>query len=141
MIVHPALQRVHSQYPTQKTRMRTSFDPEMELPKLQEWFKANPHPSRQQIQAYVVLLNALDSRRGRKPLDINNVVYWFKNARAAAKRTENRIIGNGFGGPPAGKFANTFVDVRSILPIWPRVRVRVRFVCNRSHDESNNIHA
>ena len=33
-------------------------------------------------------LNALDCRRGRKPLDINNVIYWFKNTRAAVKRAE-----------------------------------------------------
>lgn len=90
MIVHPALQGVHTQYPNQKTRMRTSFDPEMELPKLQRWFQENPHPSRQQIQSYVVQLNSLESRRGRKPLDVNNVVYWFKNARAAQKRAETR---------------------------------------------------
>lgn len=97
-IVHPALQTVHSQYPNQKTRMRTSFDPEMELPKLQRWFQENPHPSRQQIQSYVLQLNSLESRRGRKPLDVNNVVYWFKNARAAQKRAELRGQGmsNGF---------------------------------------------
>jgi homeobox domain-containing protein len=101
MIVHPALQTVHSQYPNQKTRMRTSFDPEMELPKLQRWFHENPHPSRQQIQTYVVQLNSLESRRGRKPLDVNNVVYWFKNARAAQKRAEMRgqSLTNGYAGP------------------------------------------
>lgn len=99
LIVHPALQTVHSQYPSQKTRMRTSFDPEMELPKLQRWFHENPHPSRQQIQSFVIQLNSLESRRGRKPLDVNNVVYWFKNARAAQKRAETRGQGmaNGFG--------------------------------------------
>ncbi len=101
MIVHPALQGVHSQYPNQKTRMRTSFDPEMELPKLQRWFQENPHPSRQQIQSYVVQLNSLESRRGRKPLDVNNVVYWFKNARAAQKRAETRghNLTNGYNTP------------------------------------------
>ncbi|XP_054268254.1 homeobox protein dve-1-like [Macrosteles quadrilineatus] len=88
--VHPALQTVQNQYPTQKTRMRTSFDPELELPKLQRWFLENQHPSRQQIQQYVKELNNLESRRGRKPLDVNNVVYWFKNARAAQKRAEVR---------------------------------------------------
>ncbi|KAJ4450392.1 hypothetical protein ANN_01816 [Periplaneta americana] len=93
--VHPALQTVQSQYPTQKTRMRTSFDPELELPKLQRWFSENQHPSRQQIQQYVKELNGLESRRGRKPLDINNVVYWFKNARAAQKRAELRGVGPG----------------------------------------------
>lgn len=89
---HPAMQNVHSQFPTQKTRMRTSFDPELELPKLQRWFTENQHPSRQQIQQYVKELNSLESRRGRKPLDINNVVYWFKNARAAQKRAEIRNV-------------------------------------------------
>lgn len=104
MIVHPAMHAsmhhhhhhshhsslTHSPFSNQKTRMRTSFDPEMELPRLQKWFQENPHPSRQQIQSYVVQLNALESRRGRKPLDVNNVVYWFKNARAAQKRAEMR---------------------------------------------------
>lgn len=91
---HPALQTVHNQFPTQKTRMRTSFDPELELPKLQRWFADNQHPSRQQIQQYVKELNSLQSRRGRKPLDVNNVVYWFKNARAAQKRAETRQVGH-----------------------------------------------
>lgn len=93
--VHPAMQTVQSQYPTQKTRMRTSFDPELELPKLQRWFNENQHPSRQQIQQYVKELNSLESRRGRKPLDVNNVVYWFKNARAAQKRAEVRNMSPG----------------------------------------------
>lgn len=92
--VHPAMQTVQNQYP-QKTRMRTSFDPELELPKLQRWFADNQHPSRQQIQQYVKELNCLESRRGRKPLDVNNVVYWFKNARAAQKRAEIRNISPG----------------------------------------------
>lgn len=108
-IIHPAMQSVHSQYPNQKTRMRTSFDPEMELPKLQRWFHENPHPSRQQIQSYVFQLNSLESRRGRKPLDVNNVVYWFKNARAAQKRAELRGgqgISNGFMGlGQSGRFS------------------------------------
>lgn len=78
---HPAL----LQY-SHKTRMRTSFDSELELPRLQRWFAENQHPSREQIQHYVAELNSLESRRGRKPLDANNVVYWFKNARAAQKR-------------------------------------------------------
>jgi len=30
--------------------MRTSFDTELELPKLQAWFAENPHPSRQQVR-------------------------------------------------------------------------------------------
>ncbi|XP_015609209.1 uncharacterized protein LOC107274506 [Cephus cinctus] len=90
---HPALLPY-----SHKTRMRTSFDPELELPRLQRWFSENQHPSRQQIQHYVSELNSLESRRGRKPLDVNNVVYWFKNARAAQKRAETRGI-NGYSPP------------------------------------------
>lgn len=94
---------VHPHHPamlpySHKTRMRTSFDPELELPRLQRWFAENQHPSRQQIQRYVAELNSLESRRGRKPLDVNNVVYWFKNARAAQKRAETRGI-NGYSPP------------------------------------------
>ena len=78
--------------------MRTSFDPELELPRLQRWFGENQHPTRQQIQHYVNELNALESRRDRKALHVNNVVYWFKNARAAQKRAENRGV-NGYSPP------------------------------------------
>lgn len=113
-IVHPALQTVHSQYSNQKTRMRTSFDPEMELPKLQRWFQENPHPSRQQIQSYVLQLNSLDSRRGRKPLDVNNVVYWFKNARAAQKRAELRGQGIGNGFPSTNQTGKFFFSAKTI---------------------------
>lgn len=84
-----------------RTRMRTSFDPEMELPKLHLWFGENQHPTRLQIQQYVRELNSFDSRKGRKPLDVNNVVYWFKNARAAYKRAEQRHS-NGSGGVGGG---------------------------------------
>lgn len=77
-----------------RTRIRTSFDPELELPKLHKWFAENRHPSRSQVQEYVRELNALESRKGRKPLDVNNVVYWFKNARAAHKRAELKFVSN-----------------------------------------------
>lgn len=44
---------VINQLQGQKTRMRTSFDTELELPKLQAWFAENPHPSRQQVSVPV----------------------------------------------------------------------------------------
>lgn len=120
---HPALQTVHNQYPNQKTRMRTSFDPEMELPKLQKWFQDNPHPSRQQIQSYVIQLNSLESRRGRKPLDVNNVVYWFKNARAAQKRAEMRShgIGNGYSNNSSGELNFYFILEFFLFLFFPQV--------------------
>ena len=71
-----------------KPRMRICFDPEHEIPKLQSWFAENNHPSRLQVEEYVTILNSLESRKGKKPLDINNVIYWFKNTRAAVKRAQ-----------------------------------------------------
>ena len=68
--------------------MRICFDPEHEIPKLQAWFADNNHPSRLQVEEYVATLNGLESRKGKKPLDINNVIYWFKNTRAAVKRAQ-----------------------------------------------------
>ena len=70
-----------------KTRVRTSFDPEHELPRLQRWFRENSRPSREQMVRYTALLNSLECRAGRRPLDPNNIVYWFKNARAAHRRS------------------------------------------------------
>ena len=40
------------------------------------------------MEEYVRELNSLESRRGRKELDVNNVIYCFKNTRAAVKRSE-----------------------------------------------------
>ena len=71
-----------------KPRMRICFDPEHEIPKLQAWFAENNHPSRLQVEDYVLILNSLESRKGKKPLDVNNVIYWFKNTRAAVKRAQ-----------------------------------------------------
>ncbi|XP_065306363.1 homeobox protein dve-1 isoform X2 [Dermacentor albipictus] len=107
-----------------RTRIRTSFDPELELPKLHRWFAENQHPSRLTIQQYVRELNSLDSRRGRKPLDVNNVVYWFKNARAAHKRAELKLSSGvstgatslgavGDGGPASSTLSNGFLP-----PLW-----------------------
>ena len=87
--------------PETRPRMRICFDPEHEIPKLQQWFQLNNHPSRLQVnrfgeptdaafqvEEYVAILNSLESRRGKKPLDVNNVIYWFKNTRAAVKRAQ-----------------------------------------------------
>lgn len=71
-----------------RTRMRTSFDPEQEIPRLQSWFQQNMHPTREQMIHYLQVLNVLDTRScsGAKKLDLTNIIYWFKNARAALRR-------------------------------------------------------
>ncbi len=80
------------QFQVAKPRMRICFDPETEIPKLQKWFAENNHPTRQQVEEYVRELNSQESRRGRRPLDVNNVIYWFKNTRAAVKRAEMKVF-------------------------------------------------
>lgn len=78
-----------------KTRMRTSFDPEHEIPRLQKWFQDNQHPTREQMIHYLEELNSLDARKGRRPLDLTNIIYWFKNARAAHRRASRQYDGDG----------------------------------------------
>ena len=74
--------------------MRICFDPEHEIPKLQTWFAENNHPSRLQVEEYVAILNSLESRKGKKPLDINNVIYWFKNTRYIFYNYYNELLFN-----------------------------------------------
>lgn len=45
-----------------------------------------------QKQKYVEELNSLESRRGRRKLSLENITYWFKNARAAQKKNRSRKI-------------------------------------------------
>lgn len=78
-----------------KTRIRTSFDPEHEIPRLQKWFTANQHPTREQMMRFMNELNGLESRKGRRHLDLTNIIYWFKNARAAQRRA-TRVIDDSF---------------------------------------------
>lgn len=89
---HPAYQH----YLPGKTRMRTSFDPEHEIPRLQRWFADSQHPSREQMLQYLNELNSLESRKGRRPLDLTNIIYWFKNARAAHRRASKNNSDDSF---------------------------------------------
>ncbi|XP_043221962.1 homeobox protein dve-1-like [Amphibalanus amphitrite] len=73
-----------------KPRVRTSFDMEYEIPKLQKWYSINPHPNKMQMQYFMEELNFYRGGRNRKPLEINNIIYWFKNSRAAQKKFEQR---------------------------------------------------
>ena len=64
---------------------RTWFDPVSELPRLQRWLRHNSHPTRAEMAIYAHELNAGSHRQAaQRPLDVNNIAYWFKNARARA---------------------------------------------------------
>lgn len=75
----------HTGTPGGRGHARTWFDPVNEIPRLQRWLRLNSHPSRADMARYARELNAGPHRQtlqGRTPLDVNNVAYWFKNARA-----------------------------------------------------------
>ena len=44
---------------------------------------------------YLEELNYLDARKERRPLDLTNIIYWFKNARAAHRRASRQYDGDG----------------------------------------------
>ena len=71
---YPALRGELNATHFSRTRIRTSFDPDLEIPRLQRWFEQNQHPTRDQMIFYLNELNALESRRGRKPLDLTNII-------------------------------------------------------------------
>ena len=91
-------------------RLRICFDPEQEIPLLQKWFAMNNHPSRTQVSTsrytdhgvllmyslkvehYTNILNSAAGRAGRPKLDVHNIIYWFKNTRAALRRAEIRAV-------------------------------------------------
>lgn len=109
---HPAYQH----YLPGKTRMRTSFDPEHEIPRLQRWFADNQHPSREQMLQYLHELNSLDSRKGRRPLDLTNIIYWFKNARAAHRRATKNSGDDSFDLEEEKETSATLSDNYPFLP-------------------------
>lgn len=77
-----------------RPRMRTTFDIEYEMPKLQKWFSLDPHPSRAQMHFYTDQLNAYRQAHHRRPLEVTNILYWFKNARAAHKKLDSARTGD-----------------------------------------------
>ena len=51
------------------------------------------------MQYFMEELNVYRGGRNRKPLEINNIIYWFKNSRAAQKKFEQRAQ-NGLAASP-----------------------------------------
>lgn len=101
-----------------RTRMRTSFDPEHEIPRLQRWFQQNQHPTREQMVHYLNELNSLESRKGRKQLDLTNIIYWFKNARAALRRASKNLE-DSLEGVEENANGDTYGNTTDSLPYLP----------------------
>ena len=47
------------------------------------------------VEQYTEILNSSPSRVGRPKLDVHNIIYWFKNTRAALRREEARHLREG----------------------------------------------
>ena len=44
------------------------------------------------VEHYTNILNSAAGRAGRPKLDVHNIIYWFKNTRAALRRAEVRAV-------------------------------------------------
>ena len=60
-------------------RSRTFIDPITEVPRLEQWFSHNTHPSHTQIVTYTDELNKLPYRQKFPKLEPKNIQFWFKN--------------------------------------------------------------
>lgn len=69
-----------------RKRNRTFIDPVTEVPRLEEWFHLNTHPSHGLIVRYTDELNRLPYRQKFPRLEQKNIQFWFKNRRAKCKR-------------------------------------------------------
>ena len=97
--------------PEKRKRNRTFIDPVSEVPRLEEWFSMNTHPSHAAIARYTDELNRLPYRltrcknepeknltnfcfRQKFPrLEQKNIQFWFKNRRAKCKRMNASATG------------------------------------------------
>ena len=74
-----------------RKRNRTFIDPVSEVPRLEDWFVHNTHPSHALIARYTDDLNSLPYRQKFPKLEQKNIQFWFKNRRAKCKRLNSCI--------------------------------------------------
>lgn len=75
-----------------RKRNRTFIDPVSEVPRLEQWFMLNTHPSQQLIEKYTNELNRMPYRQKFPRLEPKNVQFWFKNRRAKCKRLKASLL-------------------------------------------------
>nr|CAD7572514.1 unnamed protein product [Timema californicum] len=85
-----------------RKRNRTFIDPVTEVPRLEQWFSLNTHPSHNLILKYTEELNRMPYRQKFPRLEPKNVQFWFKNRRAKCKRLKMSLFETG----PSGIQAN-----------------------------------
>lgn len=84
-----------------RKRNRTFIDPVTEVPRLEQWFSLNTHPSHNLILKYTEELNCMAYRQKFPRLEPKNVQFWFKNRRAKCKRLKMSLFDNP---PPLGQY-------------------------------------
>ena len=77
-----------------RKRNRTFIDPVTEVPRLEQWFNVNTHPSHNLIMKYTEELNRMPYRQKFPRLEPKNVQFWFKNRRAKCKRLKMSLFEN-----------------------------------------------
>lgn len=77
-----------------RKRNRTFIDPVTEVPRLEQWFSLNTHPSHNMILKYTDELNCMAYRQKFPRLEPKNVQFWFKNRRAKCKRLKMSLFDN-----------------------------------------------
>lgn len=75
-----------------RKRNRTFIDPVTEVPRLEQWFSLNTHPSHSLILKYTEELNCMTYRQKFPRLEPKNVQFWFKNRRAKCKRLKMSLF-------------------------------------------------
>lgn len=82
-----------------RKRNRTFIDPVTEVPRLEQWFSLNTHPSHNLILKYTEELNRMPYRQKFPRLEPKNVQFWFKNRRAKCKRLKMSLFETGPSAP------------------------------------------
>lgn len=91
-----------------RKRNRTFIDPVTEVPRLEQWFSLNTHPSHNLILKYTEELNRMPYRQKFPRLESKNVQFWFKNRRAKCKRLKMSLYEAG----PPGSMSQYHVNDR-----------------------------
>ncbi|KAL7669057.1 hypothetical protein ACOME3_009726 [Neoechinorhynchus agilis] len=119
-----------------RVRERITFDSMTEVPILTSAFERNRHPTREEIDLLLQELNA--NRKGKRPLEVFNIQYWFKNARAMDKKRRFGVKQEtGEGNEEEGDISppeNGIAIKEEIIEIEPSVEQKSADVAKKLHE-------
>uniref|UniRef100_A0A914YZY8 Homeobox domain-containing protein n=1 Tax=Panagrolaimus superbus TaxID=310955 RepID=A0A914YZY8_9BILA len=59
------------------------------MPKLERWFRQDPHPPRPKLQSYMNILNSTAYRKTNSKVTYQQISNWFTNARAQQRNSNS----------------------------------------------------